>query len=144
MSEWFDSQKKPSSFILFQFIRNKTRPHKISKRRASRLEFNLNFFQIIFLFQANKLVENSLLKPKHFPHVQIFSSTCNSFSQSMVKGLSMSIGFSPKECAKALISAENILSFSNSFVVRKIIDFFSRIPNWIALQFLKIQGSLLN
>ena len=41
----------------------------------------------------------------------------------MVKGLSMSIGFFPKECAKALMSAENILSFSNSFVVRKIIGF---------------------
>jgi hypothetical protein len=51
----------------------------------------------------------------------------------------MSIGFSPKECAKALMSAENILPFPNSFVVRKIIDFFSRIQNWIALQFLKIQ-----
>jgi hypothetical protein len=62
----------------------------------------------------------------------------------MVKGLSMSIGFSPKECAKALISAENILSFSNSFVVRKIIDFFSRIPNWIALQFLKIQRNVID
>ena len=62
----------------------------------------------------------------------------------MVKGLSMLIAFLPKECAKALMYAENILSFSNSFVVRKIIDFFSRIPNWIALQFLKIQGSFLN
>ena len=62
----------------------------------------------------------------------------------MVKGLSMSIGFSPKECAKALMSDENILSFSNSFVVRKIISFFNRIPNQIALQSSKNQGSLLN
>ena len=62
----------------------------------------------------------------------------------MVKGLSMLIAFLPKECAKALMYAENILSFSNSFVVRKIISFFNRIPNRIALQSLKIQGSLLN
>ena len=62
----------------------------------------------------------------------------------MVKGLSMSIGFFPKERAKALMSAENILSFSNSFVVRKIISFFNRIPNRIALQSSKNQGSLLN
>ncbi len=62
----------------------------------------------------------------------------------MVKDLSMSIGFFPKECTKALMSAENILSFSNSFVVRKIISFFNRIPNQIALQSSKNQGSLLN
>ena len=56
----------------------------------------------------------------------------------------MSIGFFPNECAKALKSAENILSFSNSFAVREIISFFNRIPNQIALQSSKNQGCLLN